>query len=148
MTSPRESDTVASTPTGKRVLLVEDNIDAVEIYGSSLRFAGYEVVAALTIEEATASVREQCPDVVILDCRLPDGDGLALLERWRRSSAMASVPVIVVTASGVRQDVEAALFAGADVFVPKPCSGNVLAMHVANALSGKRASARLRRGAP
>ncbi len=129
-----------------RVLVVEDNSDALFIYGESLRFAGFEVDEAASIAEAEASVALRVPHVVVLDQRLPDGDGLGLLERWRRrSSSMREVPVIVVTASGVRQDVEAALLAGADVFVPKPCPGNVLAKYVERALIGKRASARLRR---
>jgi DNA-binding response OmpR family regulator len=130
----------------KRVLLVEDNVDALDVYGASLRHAGHEVIEADTLERAEAAVRDAIPDVVVLDCRLPDGDGLGLLERWREeASAMSEVPVIVVTASHHPEDVGAALLAGADVFVPKPCPGNVLALHVARALQGNRASARLRR---
>ncbi|HEY8074400.1 MAG TPA: response regulator [Labilithrix sp.] len=130
----------------RRVLLVEDNADALVIYGESLRFVGWQVFEAASIAEAEMLVADGAPDVVVLDCRLPDGDGLGLLERWRRpGSPMREVPVVVVTASSVRQDVEAALLAGADVFVPKPCPGNVLALHVERALTGKRASARLRR---
>lgn len=131
----------------KLVLLVEDNVDALDIYDASLRHAGFEVVLAPTIEDAKKAVRDRRPDVVVLDCRLPDGDGLNLLEGWRRSrvTTMKDVPVIVLTASAVRQDVEAALLAGADEFVPKPCPGNVLAMHVTRALDGTRPSARMRR---
>ena len=129
----------------KRVLLVEDNVDALEIYGASLRHAGFEVTLAPTLEEAESAVRDARPDIVVLDCRLPDGDGLLMLERWRRRGTMMEVPVIVLTASVHRQDIDAALLAGADQFVPKPCPGNVLAMHVARALDGSRPSARLRR---
>jgi two-component system, OmpR family, response regulator len=132
----------------KCVLLVEDNIDALTIYAASLRYAGYDVIEAPTIAEATAAVLERRPDIVVLDCRLPDGDGLMLLESWRRkrsSGSMKDVPVIVLTASAHRQDIDAALLAGADQFVPKPCPGNVLAMHVARALDGTRPSARLRK---
>jgi DNA-binding response OmpR family regulator len=130
----------------KLVLLVEDNDDARTIYAASLRCFGYDVDEAEDIRQAEAHVDARRPDVVVLDCRLPDGDGLGLLERWRRRGApMSDVPVVVVTASEMRQDVEAALLAGADIFVPKPCPGNVLAMHVERAITGKRASARLRR---
>lgn len=130
----------------KLVLIVEDNIDALAIYGASLRHGGFDVVEAPTIEEAKLAVTERQPDVVVLDCRLPDGDGLELLRRWRKDGAdMSAVPVIVLTASTVRQDVEAALLAGADQFVPKPCPGNVLALHVTKALDGSRPSARLRK---
>jgi DNA-binding response OmpR family regulator len=139
-----------ATPSPKLVLLVEDNVDALDIYAASLQHAGYEVVCAPTIDDAKTAVRARRPDVVVLDCRLPDGDGLSLLEGWRRSStgAMKEVPVIVLTASAVRQDVDAALLAGADEFIPKPCPGNVLAMHVARALDGTRPSSRLRRVRP
>jgi two-component system phosphate regulon response regulator PhoB len=130
----------------KLVLLVEDNVDALDIYGSSLRHAGFDVVEAPSIGDARSAVLAQRPDIVVLDCRLPDGDGLMLLERWRKSDArMKDVPVIVLTASVHRQDVDAALLAGADQFVPKPCPGNVLALHVERALDGSRPSARLRR---
>jgi DNA-binding response OmpR family regulator len=121
------------------VLLVEDHDDARELYSTVLREAGYEVAEAETIAQAEAHVRERRPDVVVLDCRLPDGDGLGLLERWRRKATpMIEVPVIVVTASGMRQDVEAALLAGADVFVPKPCPANVLVLHVERAIARRR----------
>jgi DNA-binding response OmpR family regulator len=138
---------VAEPPTEpKVVLLVEDNVDALDIYASSLRHAGYHVVEAPTLEDARAAVQARRPDVVVLDCRLPDGDGLSMLERWRRTGdAMREVPVIVLTASVHRQDVDAALLAGADQFVPKPCPGNVLALHVGRALDRTRPSARLRR---
>jgi DNA-binding response OmpR family regulator len=130
----------------KVVLVVEDNVDALELYGSSLREAGFNVVEAQSVATARDAARALCPDVVVLDCRLPDGDGLALLEAWRASpTPIAKVPVIVLSGAAHRQDVDGALLAGADQFVPKPCPGNVLALHVARALDGSRPSARLRR---
>jgi two-component system OmpR family response regulator len=133
----------------KVVLLVEDHVDALELYASSLRSAGYYVVEATTVATATQAVRGLCPDLVVLDCRLPDGDGLALLQTWRTSrTPVADAPVIVLTASAHRQDVEAALLAGADQFVPKPCPANVLTLHVTRVLDGSRPSARLRTVTP
>ena len=133
----------------KVVLVVEDNPDALELYATSLREAGYQVVEAETSATAGDAVRALCPDVVVLDCRLPDGDGLNLLREWRASGPpVAEIPVIILTASAHRQDVEAALLAGADQFVPKPCPANVLTLHVARALDKTRPSARLRRVIP
>jgi DNA-binding response OmpR family regulator len=130
----------------KMVLLVEDHVDAPEMYASSLRSAGYYVVEARTAAAANDAVRALCPDVVVLDCRLPDGDGLALLQTWRAShTPLADVPAIILTASAHRQDVEVTLIAGADELVPKPCPANVLTLHVTRALDGSRPSARLRR---
>jgi DNA-binding NarL/FixJ family response regulator len=61
---------------------------------------------------------------------------------------MSKVRVIVLTASVHRQDIDAALLAGADQFVPKPCAGDALVLHVARALDGSRPSARIRRVVP
>lgn len=127
----------------KTVLLVEDDPDARTIYATTLRFVGYHVVEAPTVSDARLVVSSLLPDAVVLDCRLPDGDGLQLLNAWRDSD-MGRVPVIVVTAHGDRQDVEAARHAGADVFVPKPCPGNVLAAHVDRVILAKAPTRRLR----
>lgn len=134
----------------KCVLLVEDHVDALELYASELRAAGYYVIEAPTLLDArTAVVGGTYPDVVVLDCRLPDGDGLLQLEAWRNGDTpMSKVPIIVLTASVHRQDIGAALLAGADQFVPKPCPGNELVLHVARALDQSRPSARLRRVTP
>jgi DNA-binding response OmpR family regulator len=128
----------------KTVLLVEDDVDARFIYATTLAHEGYTVIEATSIQEATEAVHSMLPDVVVLDCRLPDGDGLSLLSQWG-DSTMARVPVIVVTAHRERQDVEAALFAGADAFVPKPCSGSELAAHIDRALRAKAPARRMGR---
>lgn len=127
------------------VLLVEDNVDAQDIYSKTLAHEGFEVVQAKSLAEARDAARRQQPDVVVLDCRLPDGDGLELAQAWRASAAMSSVPVIVLTAFSARQDVEAALLAGADAFLVKPCPGHVLARQIERVLTGTRPSQRLRR---
>lgn len=127
------------------VLLVEDNVDAQDIYSKTLAHEGFEVVQARSLAEARDAARRQQPDVVVLDCRLPDGDGLELAQAWRASAAMSSVPVIVLTAFSARQDVEAALLAGADAFLVKPCPGHILARQIERVLTGTRPSQRLRR---
>lgn len=127
------------------MLLVEDDVDAQDIYAKTLAHEGFEVLLAPSIAEATTTARMRTPDVVVLDCRLPDGDGLELARAWRGDPAMRSVPVVVLTAFSSRQDVEAAILAGADAFVVKPCPGHVLAQHIESVLRGTRPSHRLRR---
>ena len=139
----------APIPARKVVLVVEDHVDMLELYAASLRQAGFFVIEAETIAAARDAVHGPCPDLVVLDCSLPDGDGLALLQTWREgSTGLAKVPVIVLTGSAECQDVEAALLAGADQFVPKPGPSNVHTLHVTRALDGTRPSARLRRVTP
>ncbi|HVH43443.1 MAG TPA: response regulator [Labilithrix sp.] len=133
-----------SSSRGRVVLVVEDNVDAQVITTSSLKHFGYEVMKAGSIQEARQLARRRKPDVVVLDCRLPDGDGLELAGLWRTDPTMMDVPIIVLTAFSARQDVEAALLAGADAFLVKPTPGDVLASHVAKVLGRSRPSQNLR----
>jgi DNA-binding response OmpR family regulator len=121
-----------ATAAGKtRVLIVEDDPDARDIYEGTLRFAGYEVTTVGSIAEARRAASVRRPDMVVLDCRLPDGYGTDLLRHWRRNTpVMAQVPVVVITAFSQEQDVQAAAQAGADAFVVKPCSGEALTNHL------------------
>lgn len=117
------------------VLIVEDNPDALEIYSLCLKNAGYEVMQAATLALAEERVAERRPHIVVLDRNLPDGDGLELAAQWRRTPAFDGVPIIVLTASGGRADVERSQFAGCDAFLTKPCPGSILLDHVERAIA-------------
>lgn len=131
------------TSDAKTVLLVEYDADTRKSFGTTLRHAGFRVIEAPTIKDAEDAVRAVLPDAVVLDCILPDGDGLGLVNRWR-DSAMARVPVIVVTAHHERQDIDAAILAGADVFVRKPCPESVLTAHVNRVIVSTTPTRRMR----
>jgi two-component system phosphate regulon response regulator PhoB len=131
-------------PVARCVLVVEDNDDAEIITTSILRHFGYDVMRVRDIEGARRMTRARRPDVVLLDCRLPDGDGLELARAWRQDGIMRDVPVIVLTAFCARQDIEAALVAGADAFLVKPCPAAVLAAQIEKVLAGTRPSQALR----
>jgi CheY-like chemotaxis protein len=79
------------------VLLVEDSALIVGALRILLEDAGHRVSAASTVREALAAVRADRPDVILLDLTLPDGDGLALLERLPADGAP---PPVVVAVSG------------------------------------------------
>jgi len=132
---------MASTRT---ILLVEDNVDAQVITTEALATFGYQVVSASSLEEADELISKRRPDVVVLDCRLPDGDGLELARRWGLDPQKKTIPVVVLTAFSARQDMEAALLAGADAFLVKPCPVAVLAKQIERVLRGTRPSQRLR----
>lgn len=123
-----------TSPPRRVVLLLEDDDDAREIYALYLRRAGFAVTEASNLAEANRAVSQFVPDIVVCDCRLPDGDGLGLVYKWRRTAPMNRVPVVVVSASHERQDVEAASLVRAAAFVAKPCTGAKLVEHVETAL--------------
>ena len=129
--------------TNKTVLIVEDDDDLRALYAETLRLCGHRVIEAETIRQAEDAVGAVTPDAVVLDSYLPDGDGLELVNRWR-DGKMERVPVIVVTARHDRQEIAAAVVAGVDVFVPKPCPTSVIAAYVDRALQSTKPTRRMR----
>jgi two-component system KDP operon response regulator KdpE len=111
--------------TRQRVLVVDDEPVIVRGLRASLSAAGYEVATAANATEALQSASLRSPDAVVLDLRLPDGDGIAVCRELRRWS---QAPVIVVSAVRGETQKIAALDAGADDYVTKPYSvGELLA---------------------
>jgi two-component system, OmpR family, response regulator len=114
------SSTAADGSAEARLLVVEDEEMILELLSGSLRFAGFDVVTAVSGAEALRAVTASRPDLVLLDVMLPDGDGFEVVRRLRSSGP--DVPVIFVTArDGVRERV-AGLALGADDYVTKPFS--------------------------
>ena len=97
-----------------RILLVEDEDSIAEPLVEGLRREGYEVERAAT---AAAALAAPSAELVLLDLRLPDGDGLDVCRRLRERS---DVPIIVVTARGEEADRVVGLELGADDYVVKP----------------------------
>ncbi|HET8529382.1 MAG TPA: response regulator transcription factor [Gaiellaceae bacterium] len=97
-----------------RILVVEDEDAIAEPLVQGLRREGFDVARAAT---AAAALREETGDVVLLDLRLPDGDGLDVCRELRSRS---DVPIIVVTARGEESDRVVGLELGADDYVVKP----------------------------
>ena len=91
-----------------------------ELLSGSLRFAGFDVVTAVSGAEARRAVTASRPDLVLLDVMLPDGDGFEVVRRLRSSGP--DVPVIFVTARDGVQERVAGLALGADDYVTKPFS--------------------------
>jgi two-component system, OmpR family, response regulator len=114
------SSTAADGSAEARLLVVEDEEMILELLSGSLRFAGFDVVTAVSGAEALRAVTASRPDLVLLDVMLPDGDGFEVVRRLRSSGP--DVPVIFVTArDGVHERV-AGLALGADDYVTKPFS--------------------------
>jgi signal transduction histidine kinase/DNA-binding response OmpR family regulator len=105
---------------GRRVLVVDDNIDAAESTAAFLRLEGHEVKTVTDGNEALASVRVFAPHVVVLDIGLPGLDGYAIARRLREQGDTSHMLLIAVTGYGQKEDRERAGGAGFDYFFVKP----------------------------
>lgn len=102
------------------VLLVEDNPDNRDIYGTFLRHYGFTVVEAADGLEAVRLAREWMPGVVLMDVGLPLLDGLEATRRLKADPATAEIPVVALTAHAMQSDRQAAFDAGCDAYLAKP----------------------------
>jgi DNA-binding response OmpR family regulator len=103
-----------------RILVIEDEPDLQTLLRYNLEKEGHKVVVAGNGEDGLHELRRQPFDLVLLDLMLPDRDGLEICKVIRSRPALASVPIIMVTAKGEESDVVIGLGLGADDYVTKP----------------------------
>jgi len=113
--------------TGKRVLVVDDDVKTVELVKLYLNRDGYKVVTAYNGVEALRLARESHPDLIVLDLMLSGLDGLQVCQTLRDES---DVPIIMLTAKTTEQDRLTGLDLGADDYMTKPFSPKELAARV------------------
>lgn len=132
----------------RSVLVVEDEEDIRELVSYTLLKEGYQVTSVASGEEALAIAAAQPPDLVLLDLMLPGIDGLTVCQRLRSAPATAAVAIVMLTAKGEEPDIVTGLNVGANDYITKPFSRNVLTARVRAVLrnlapkgeSGERAS--------
>jgi two-component system cell cycle response regulator DivK len=103
------------------ILLVDDFDDARDIYTTYLEFRGYRVVCAVDGAQALEAARAESPDLILLDLRMPGLSGTDVMRQMRRDPALAGTPIVALTAHALDEERAAALRAGFDAVVAKPC---------------------------
>ncbi len=126
------------TEAPKTVVVVEDEIDAAEMFGEMMRVSGFRVVKSYSSGPAISIITEEMPDLVILDVMMPDISGLDVLRYIRNDPRLAKIPVIVVSAKSMPADIKVGLDAGASVYLTKPVGFLDLKQAVEKAIGGKQ----------
>ncbi len=111
-------------PTGRRILVVDDEEPLRDLVTTALEFVGHEVAQAADGLEALALVPEVGPDLIVLDVNMPHVDGLEVCRRLRADGD--TTPVIFLTARDAPRDVVEGLSAGGDDHLAKPFNLQVL----------------------
>lgn len=108
------------TETQKTVVVVEDEADAAEMFAEMMRVSGFRVIKSYSSTPAISLIANERPDIVILDVMMPDVSGLEVLKFMRREPNLTNIPVIVVSAKSMPNDIKTGLDAGASVYLTKP----------------------------
>lgn len=114
----------------QKILIVDDEPEAVELVEFNLRQAGFDTATAADGDEALKKAKAQLPALVVLDLMLPEIDGLEVCKLLRRDSATAKIPILMLTAKAAEIDRVLGLELGADDYVTKPFSPRELILRV------------------
>ncbi len=104
----------------RTILVVDDNPDIVDILRIMLESNGFNVRCGYSGEDLFASLKEQMPDLILLDIMMPQMDGLQVLRRLKEDPSMPFIPVILLSAKVLDEDVLRGYKMGADYYITKP----------------------------
>ena len=104
----------------KKILIVDDEIEFVEMITMRLRASGYEVIACYDGEGVSDKTRAERPDLIILDIMLPKIDGYSICSAFKKDAELEKIPVILLTAKDTTHEPDKLEEAGADHCMIKP----------------------------
>lgn len=114
----------------KKIVIVEDEPDILEILSYNLKREGFEVITALNGTDGLKTIKQVDPDLALLDLMLPGMDGLEICRELKGHQSTSNIPIIMVTAKGEESDVVLGLGVGADDYIAKPFSPRELIARV------------------
>ncbi len=120
----------------RTILIVEDEAEPAEMLSNYLEMHDYKVLLAEEGQQAISLIDQNAQeiDLAILDIMVPDMDGYEICEYLRKHPVLSDVPVIFLTAKDQEKDEIAGLSLGADDYIPKPASLNLIKAHVESLL--------------
>ncbi|MDD4954550.1 MAG: response regulator, partial [Candidatus Omnitrophica bacterium] len=116
--------------TRKKILIVDDEPDIVKTTSIMLDLEGYEIIAAVSGEDAIEKIRIDKPDLIILDVVLPGINGKEITLRLKEDSRYKNIPIILITAQTQRNELEKLKKLPADFCLTKPFDSALLTLKV------------------
>jgi len=105
---------------GKRILIVEDELQIRQIVKLTLQLENFEVMEAPNGQAALELIRVQKPDLIITDIMMPEMDGIEFFLNLKENDQLSGIPVIVLTVKSQFEDIKYASILGMDEYVTKP----------------------------
>jgi two-component system phosphate regulon response regulator PhoB len=128
--SPFPKRVIERIVTKQKILVVDDEPEAVELLEFNLKQAGFDVITAGDGDEALKKAKASTPALVVLDLMLPEVDGLEVCKLLRRDPLTARIPVLMLTAKAAEIDRVLGLELGAEDYVTKPFSPRELILRI------------------
>jgi len=119
----------------EKILIVEDNPQNMRLLKMILRAKNYTLLKATDGEEALDTAMRECPDLIIMDIKLPKMNGLEVTRKLRETPAFSQTPIIAITAYAMKGDKERAIGSGCNAYLPKPINTRQLPETIAEMLS-------------
>ncbi len=118
----------------KRILLVDDEAELVELVKMRLEANGYQVLVAYDGKEALDVAKKEMPDLIILDLMLPKIDGYKVCRMLKFDEKYKQIPIIMFTARALETDKKVGMEVGADDYMVKPFEPELLLMKIKDLL--------------
>ena len=131
------------TMKGNKILIVEDEIDIQQLISYQLKNKGFETITASNGEEGLKLVKEEKPDLILLDIMLPGMDGRQVCVCLKQDHSAKAIPIIILTAKTEIDDEVFGLNLGADDYISKPFNHHILIARIQNVLRRSRESENL-----
>lgn len=118
-----------------KILLVDDEPDLVKMVSTRLTAAGYDVIAVYDGQQALEQVKQEKPDLILLDLMLPQVNGYKVCRLLKFDERYQGIPILIFTARGQAKDIQLATECGADAYLTKPFEAKVLLTKLQELLS-------------
>ena len=115
----------------KKVLLIEDEQDQITMIEARMESCGYQFVAAHDGEEGIKKAYEEMPDIILLDIVMPKVNGYEVCAHLKSDLKTSKIPIIVITASGVKRLEEKCIALGVEEIIRKPYDSRYLEERIA-----------------
>ena len=106
--------------TTKTILVVEDNELNMKLVRGLIKIGKYRMLEAIDAESGIEQIREQRPDLVLMDIQLPGMDGLSATKIIKEDPSLKDIPIVALTSYAMQGDEEKALEAGCKGYIAKP----------------------------
>jgi CheY-like chemotaxis protein len=105
---------------GKKILIVEDDLNSAKLLRDVLTFRGYSIIEATNGKDGIAMIKAEKPDLILMDVQMPVMDGISVIKSLKADSDFSTTPVLFVTADVMKSTNETLRGIGANDVIAKP----------------------------